>query len=530
MDPVAEIARLRDALAQRDQQLKRREQELAALREERLALVARAETAEEVARRLRRDLELLQKSITGPSSERFVDPNQLPLPIAQDAPPEGVEPDSEWEKPDDTGKKKRRRRTKNRRDIADMDHLPTQVHHHEHHPLCGCGCGAPGVKVGEDVSWRLDRKPAQFLRHKIIRDRFAFPEHSATDDGVPQMWTAPAPVSWALPGAMCGNDLLVQVVVDKYCDHLPLYRQSQRFGREGMELSRQTLCDWTMAFGELLRPIVGVLSSEVLSGSWLRLDATGLPVLDRSRTKGKAHNGHLWAWGNYDSVVFSYTPNKQGPTVAALFPDFTGVLVMDGATELNLVEAREGVTRAGCWAHARRYLFKALDEDERLATRGLTAIRQLFLAERLAMAADESERIALRDELCRPILTGLRRWIDEELPRQIPKSLGYKALTYLDNQWPRLRVFLEQPKIPVSNNQTERDLRRPVKGKVNYHFAGSPRGARVAAVFYTLIGTCLLQGIDPRRYLSEVAGRLDSDPPYRLTPQAIRHEWLPADA
>ena len=526
MNLEAENQRLRELLAEREAHCAEQEERLAEQKRQLAELAARADAAEEVARRLKTELELLRNEIQGPSSERFVDPNQLVLALPEvDAPePSAPEPVDEEETPQGDEKKKKKKR-KGRRKVEDMHHLPTVVHHEEHVPECPCGCGAPGVKVGEDVSWRLERVPAKVVRHRNIRDRFAFPDHDA-QVGVPAaMWTAPAPVDYALPGALCGNELLVGVAIDKYCDHLPLYRQSQRFGREGLELSRSTLCDWMMSLGELLRPIVAVMATEVLVGSWMRVDATGMPVLDRSRTKGKAHQGQLWAWGNYDSVLFSYTPNKRGDTVAALFGDFRGVIVMDGASEFGLVTDHPDVTRAGCWAHARRYLYKALSTDRVVATRGLTAIRQLFLAERVVMAAAIDERVELRKELCQPVLDGLKVWVAEELPKQVPGGLMYKALRYIDNQWGRLVVFLEEPAIPCHNNATERDLRRPVKGKANYHFAGSPRGAKVAAIFYALIGTCLLQGMDPRQYLREVVGRLD-EPARQLTPQAVRQQWL----
>jgi transposase len=162
-----------------------------------------------------------------------------------------------------------------------------------------------------------------------------------------------------------------------------------------------------------------------------------------------------------------------------------------------------------------------------LATRGLAAIRELFLAERVVMAAPLEQRLALREELCRAILARIRRWVDEQLAAVVPRSPIHGALNYVDNQWTRLCVFLEHAGIACHNNDTERDLRRPVKGKANFHFAGSPRGADFAALFYSLIGTCLLQGIDPRRYLLEVAGRLD-EPPSALTPSAIREQWASA--
>jgi transposase len=461
---------------------------------------ARAEAAEAAAKRLQVELDLLRRKLTGPCSERVIDPNQLPLPIdpktglATSASAAADDTEDEGE----TVTIKRKKRKTNRRSIEDMNHLRTVVHHEPHDPLCPCGCAAPGVVIGQEVSWRIERVPAEIIRHKNLRDRFAFPEHRDATGTPATIWTAPPPVSYALPGAICGDGLLVQVAIDKYCDHLPLYRQAQRFQREGLDLSRQTLCDWMMAFGELLRPIVKIMAREALGGDWLRADATGMPVLDESRVKGKAHHGHLWAWGNYDVVVFTYTPDKKAETVLALFPEFEGVVLIDGATDFNLLERADGVTRAGCWAHARRKLYEALAYDAVLAMRGLAAIRELFVAERVVMAAPIEERLALREELCRPILDGIRRWVDEELSRAIPRTPMHGALQYLDNQWERLCVFLEHASIACHNNDTERDLRRPVKGKANYHFAGSPRGADVAAVFYSLIGTCLLQGIDPR--------------------------------
>src|SRR5690606_17266942 len=135
-----------------------------------------------------------------------------------------------------------------------------------------------------------------------------------------------------------------------------------------------------------------------------------------------------WAWGNYEVVVFSYTHDKKAETVLGLFPDFQGVVLIDGATDFNLLEKAEGVTRAGCWAHARRKFYEALSYDAVLATRGLAAIRELFVAERAVMAVPVEQRIELREDLCRPILDGIRRWVDEELPRAVPGTPSHGAL------------------------------------------------------------------------------------------------------
>ncbi len=549
MTPEQEIEELRALLAERsaqlverDARLAERDAELEAARKEAEELRARLAAAEDGAVRLERELAKLRRELAGPSSERL-DPNRIvpPEPPAAEPTSEAAEgapgasagaaEEAKGEAKKDTKKDGKRplnwrNRTKNRRrDISEMDELETVTHASPvTDRLCPCGCGAPAVTIGHDVSWRIERIPARMVRHKTVQEKVAFPGHRSVADVPAAILTAPPPVAYALPKAMCGNQLLAEIVVDKYADHLPAYRQSDRFAREGIDLPRSTLVDWLMEFAELLRPIVKWLANQVRGGSWLRADAGGMPVLDSAKTKGSAHHGHIWAWGNYDTVIFQYTDNKRAETVAALFEGFKGVVVIDGATDFNLLEKADGIVRAGCWAHARRKFYEALPYDAKRSLRALGAIRQLFLAERVVMAAPLAQRLALREELCRPILNGIRTWVDEELPRTVPRQPMHGALQYLDNQWARLELFLRQAEIPCHNNATERDLRRPVKGRENYLFCGSPRGADNAAVYYTLIGTCLLQGIDPKRYLVEIAGRLD-EPAARLTPQAVREEW-----
>ena len=481
MDPDAENRRLREEIAALRAQLEQAAGLQAELDEER----ALRQAAEQAVLRLQRDLEKLKRQLTGPKSERVVDPDQLELPIGPDEETDdtaGAESDaSATEEP--PKKKERKRRKTGRRKVSEMHHLRlVEVTSDVEDRLCDCGCGAEAVTVGHEVSWRLERKPAELIRIKVVREKVAFPDHVGPGKGT--LLTAEPPIPFALPKALCGNGLVAQIAIDKYADHLPLFRQEARFKRQGIHLPRTTLCTWMMELAELLRPVWKHMSREVLGGDWLRADATGMPVIDKARSRGKAHKGHLWAWGNYETVLFSYTPDKSAPTVAALFPGFEGTVLIDGATDFNLLEAADGVVRAGCWAHARRYFYEALKEDRDLALKGLGIIRELFMAERVVMAAEVEQRQALRDELSAPVLDGIRAWVDETLPRQVPGSTPHAALQYVDNQWDRLRVFLSTPQIACHNNDTERDLRRPVKGRDNWHFAGSPRGAKAAAIFY----------------------------------------------
>jgi len=383
---------------------------------------AKREAAEQVVLRLQRDLEKLKRQLIGPKSERIVDPNQLPLPVGPAAEPAepataSEEQKDEEEQPAQTEKKRRRRKGSDRRDVSKMDHLIVEEHVVEvADRRCPCGCGAEAHTVGHEVAWRLDYKPAQLIRIKTVREKVVFPDH--VGPGEATLVTAEPPIAFALPKALCGNRLLAQIAVDKYADHLPVYRQEARFKREGIHLPRSTQCTWMMDLSELLQPVWKHISREVLAGDWLRADATGMPVIDKARSRGKAHRGHLWAWGNYETVLFNYTPDKTAPTVAALFPGFEGTVLIDGATDFNLLEASNGVVRAGCWAHARRYFYEAMKEDKTLALKGLGIIRELFMAERVVMAADVDERKALREELSAPVLEGIQRWVREELPRQ----------------------------------------------------------------------------------------------------------------
>lgn len=512
------------------------ERELAAVKAELEEERARRIAAEQVALRMKRDIERLERQLMGPKSERIIDPNEQPIPDpagGDDGEEAEQDPDDEVQDEDSSGadlpkKRRNKRRKGGRRKVADMDELRTEEDRSKaSEQLCPCGCGARGHCIGEDVSWRLEYHPAELFRIKSIREKAAFPEHVGPLQA-PVVAPEPPTLSFALPRAMCGNALVAQIAIDKYADHLPLFRQERRFGRLGVSIARSTMCDWLMALADLLRPIWKHMNREVLAGTWLRADAASNPVKDATKVKGRVHRGHMWAYGNYETVLFRYTSDKLAATVAALFPGFKGTVLIDGASDFNLLEQADGVVRGGCWAHARRYLYEALKHNRKLALRGLGAIRELFLAERMVMASPVERRVEMRRELSRPILDGIRRWVTAELPKQVPQTPSHAALQYLDNQWERLEVFLTTPEIACHNNDTERDLRRPVKGRVNWHYYESPGGAKAAAVYYSLIGTCMLQGIEPLRYLVEILGRLD-EPPARLTPHAIREEWLAAN-
>lgn len=426
-------------------------QELEAVRAELHQEQLKLEAITAVAERQALEIAKLKRQLLGPKSERVTEDHEAQLHIFGRLP--------EPEKPKQAGTKPTRRKRKGtgRRNLADSPLPKRRVDGKA--PVEGCPCCKGPLKhIGDAVSYRWEIIPARAEVLQIVQGKYACP--SCPGEGVV---ASECPESFALPKAMCGNGLLALVLADKYGDHIPLNRQVKRLDRLGIDVNTATLCGWVRAGAEAMRPIAQQIEREVLAGNWLRADATGFPVLDG--TKGRAARHHLWAFGNHEHVAFQSTPDKEGTTVAEVLEGFDGTLIVDGASDFNLVAKAAGVQRAGCWAHARRKFFEASNTDPGTAAVGLAAIRRLFQAERLAKDGSVEDR-----------------------------------------------------------QRPARALRQPVVGRKNWLFASSEGGAQSACVLFTLVGSCLLQGLDPRAYLQEVLGRLESDPAVRLTPAAIRAE------
>lgn len=496
-DALARIRALEAELADRDEVLADRELRIDALTQ--------------IAERLAHENALLKRALYGQKSEReVVSDDQLAFVF-------GAEPEAPAES--DAPEKKRRGGGKGRRKAKDDTSVPKR-RVEASVPAEPCAvCGGELKRIGEAVSYRYEWVPGHFEKLEVVRPKCACP--SCPSEGVV---VADSPLPFALPKAMCGNALLARVLTDKFVDHLPLNRQAKRIQRDGLELSLSTLCGWVRQGADALKPIAERIHTEVMAGDWMRADATGLPVIDGKRVKGKTHHGQLWCYGNHEHTVFRYTPDKQGRTVRKLLGDFRGTLLVDGASDFNLVVQSGGLERAGCWAHARRKFYDARTTDPAVAARALATIRRLFMVERLARDEPDDERQRIRAEMTQPLLDDFKVWLADQSQRHPPRSPLGRAIGYSLRQWDRLVVFLQNGQLPAHNNDTERDLRQPVVGRKNWLFAGSEGGAHSAAVLFTLAGSCLLQGICPQSYLRDVFERLDTDPARKLTPAAIRIE------
>ena len=377
--------------------------------------------------------------------------------------------------------------------------------HSSHFGLEGLVCSVCGgvlSVIGTDTRQRVEYVPGHFIIEEAVVESGVCPDHREV------IVTAEGP-QYALAGSVLGNHLLSSVIVDKYADNIPLRKQSKRFARKGVHIVSSTLSRNVIASAALLQHVVAAMRDELLDSQWLQGDATGLPVLIGNL--GQTHSATLWVYSNGESAVFDVTMTKHGDFPAEFLAGFTGIWLCDGASDYNQTSNQPGVDRAGCWSHARRYLFDARNDDVAILE-AVHLVRDLFMTERIAMTLDFEERQKHRDQHAQPIIDKLRTWLLEQKdkPRVIqrPKSPFAKAVGYLDRQWGRLIMFLDHPEIAVHNNRSELLLRTSVIGRRNWLFAGSPQGATASAIHYSIVATCMLLGIDPMEYLEDVLPRL----------------------
>lgn len=360
-------------------------------------------------------------------------------------------------------------------------------------------CEQPLALLGADSRKRVEFRPGHFYVLETVVETGICHQHPHDS-----LFTPEGP-NFIVPGGVLGNELVCTVIVDKHDDALPLHRQAKRFSRKGIHLSDATLSRNLIATATLAKHIVSAMREELLESPWLQGDATGFPILVGDL--GQTHPGQLWVYSDGQSAVFQASMTKHADFPQEFLTGFRGVWLADGASNYNGVASLPGVERAGCWAHARRYVFDARKEHV-AAGEGLELIRDLFMGERVAMILTLPERKAHRSANAAPLVAHLRDWLDrwrvhDDVVRR-PKSAFAKAVNYMHRQWPALILFLTKPEITIHNNRSELLLRGPVVGRRAWLFAGSPNGADASAVWFSLTASCMLQGIDPMEYLRDV--------------------------
>jgi transposase len=370
-----------------------------------------------------------------------------------------------------------------------------------------CGCGADRHVIGEDVSERLDIVPAQFRVIVTRRPKYAC---RSCEEGIFQ---APAPAH-LIPGGMPTEATIAHVIVSKYADHTPLYRQAQIYARQGIDLDRSTLAAWVGRAAFELRPVYDALRADLKRSTKLFMDETVAPVLDPGRKKTKT--GYFWAlarddrpWDGNDppGVAFTYAPGRAGEYAKQILTGFNGTLQVDGYAGYNrLLKRQEGAIRlAHCWAHARLKLFDVAKAGKAtpIADEGIAQIRALYRIEKEIRGQNPDVRKAARQEHSKPIIAQMEIWLRETRSRVSAKSPIGEALSYIVKQWTGLTVFLDDGRVELDSNSVERTIRPIALNRKNALFAGHDAGAQNWAILASMIETCKLNNLEPHAWLTQ---------------------------
>jgi len=377
-------------------------------------------------------------------------------------------------------------------------------------------CGGELKHLGDDVSEMLEYVPEHFKVIRQVRAKLA----CGRCDKIVQ---APAP-SRPIARGMAGPGLLAHVLVSKYCDHLPLYRQEEMYEREGVKLDRATLASWVGGVSGLLQPLVEAGRRHVMAGEKLHADDTPVPVL--APGLGKTKVGRLWTYVRDDrpagdatppAVWFAYTPDHKGEHPRRHLSSFRGALQADAYAGFDQVYADGRIQEAACFAHVRRKFYDLhVEHKSPVAQEALRRIGKLYDIERDIRGWPPEERRRVRNERSRPLLESLKPWLEETLVKLSPKSETAKAVRYGLKLWIPLMRYVDNGRLEIDNNAAERELRAVVLGRRNYLFAGSDTGGESAAAIYSLIGTAKLNDVEPEAYLREVLSRIADHPVNRI--------------
>ncbi len=354
-------------------------------------------------------------------------------------------------------------------------------------------------KIGEEITEELEYKPGQLYVKRYIRPKYIAPEKEKIS--IAQMPSRPIEKCIAGPG------LLSHILISKYVDHLPIYRQQQMFKREKVNLPRSTMDNWLRELGNLFEPLYQAQKERMLGKDYLMADETPNKVLDKKK-KGKTHTGYYWVYYSPldKEVYFDYRPGRGRAGPEEFLAGYKGALQSDGYAVYDRFDLETGITLLGCMAHARRKFYDARDNDKKRSEWMLNKIKQLYEIE--SQCRDEnltvSDRFLLRQQKALPILTEIESWLSQEIQSVVPKSTIGKAIGYMTNRWPYLKRYVEDGRYEIDNNLVENAIRPVALGKKNYLFSGSHNGAKRSAIFYTLVSNAKLQGLEPFSYLRDI--------------------------
>jgi len=378
-------------------------------------------------------------------------------------------------------------------------------------------------KIGQEVTEVMEYQKAEIYVKKFIRPKYALPQEEGIKIG--QLPSLP------IPKGNAGPSLLSHILIGKYVDHLPLYRQQQQFKRLGVELSDKTIGGWVTGSCDLLTPLYEQLMAKVQHADYIQADETPIKVLDKNK-QGDTHKGYFWVYYSpmTKMVCFQYRKGRGRAGPKEFLKDFKGAIQADGWQVYDKFEKHKGISLLGCMAHARRKFEEAKDNDQSRAEHVLAEMQKLYHVERKARkeARTHEQRKSVRDQESKPVMDNLKSWLMENAPEStskvLPQSKIGKAISYTLGMWHRLERYLDDGRYEIDNNWVENSIRPVALGRKNYLFAGSHDAAQRSAMIYSLLATCKKNEIEPSEWLTEVLTRVQDHPINRIN-ELLPDHW-----
>lgn len=406
-----------------------------------------------------------------------------------------------------------------------------------------CQCGSALSRIGQEVSEKLDIIPAKIRVLRQIRYKYACKSCEGVESDKKTVLIADAPAE-IIPKGMASSGMIAHIVVSKFVDGLPFYRQVKQLSRIGVDIPRATMAGWTIYTANRCDPLFTLLHQVLLSGPLINIDETTVQVLDEP---GRANTSKSYMWVirggpiDYPIILYHYHPSRSAEVPINFLKGYKGYIQADGFSGYDSVGQQPGVTLVGCWAHARRKFVEVLkactnkDKKESKAAIALHYIGKLYAIEKTAKQEGLSfeEIYRLRQEKSKPLLEEFKVWLNQVYDQTPPKGLLGKAIGYTLNQWHKLIRYIEDGRLRPDNNLAENAIRPFVVGRKNWLFSGNPRGAKASAVLYSMIETAKANNIEPYQYLRFIFDRIplakSAEDYKQLLPQFINRDLLQRD-